>query len=159
MPVSLDHVIKPLERHRWAARIPAEARELPLTEADTKAAWELYVELVTRVSTQPLEDEDGVEVTALESIAKLFGIAREIMRKSGPGAAAFSAFALTLLNYRLRPFTAPWHKRSAEGRLSDPAIAGRFRDELRSLQEDLRAAADVLAEMAQVPRLSDYSAP
>jgi hypothetical protein len=159
MPVSLDHVIQPLGRHPWAARIPAQARGLPITDADTKAAWELYIELVTRISTQPLEDEEGVEVTALDSIAKLFGIARDLMRKSGPGAAAFSAFALTLLNYRLRPFTAPWHKRSAEGRLSDPAMAGRFRDELRSLQKDLRAAADVLAAMAQVPRLSDYTAP
>lgn len=160
MSVLLDHVVRQhLEHCKWAARIPAEARELPVTEADSKAAWELYVELVTRVATQPLEDEEGVEATALQSIADLFGCARELMRRSGPGAAAFSAFALALLNYRLRPFTAPWHKRAFEGRLGDPAISGRFRDELRSLQKDLRVAADALAEIAQAPRLSDYSAP
>ena len=160
MSVLLDHVLRRhLEHYKWAAKIVTEARELPITEADSKAAWELYVELVTRVATQSLEDEEGVEATALQSIADLFGFARELMRRSGPGAAAFSAFALALLNHRLRPFTAPWHKRASEGRLGDPAMSGRFRDELRTLQEDLRIAADALTEIAKVPRLSDYSAP
>ena len=143
----------------WAERVPPEARELPIGDADSKAAWELYIELVTRIATQPLEDEEGVEITALESVQKLFPIARDLIRRSGREAAAFSAFALALLNYRVRPFTAAWHKRSKEGRLRDPAVCGRFRDELRELQQDLRTAADVLADLARVPRLSDYSAP
>lgn len=147
-----------LTGYQWAERIPEDARELSITDADVEAAWELYVELVTRIATQPLDDEDGVEVTALESIASLFGFTRELMRRSGPDSAAFSALALALLNYRVRPFTAAWHKAEMD-RLSDPAVSGRFRDELRYLQEDLRVAADVLADLAQVPRLSDYSAP
>ncbi|MGA7979322.1 MAG: hypothetical protein WCA32_03745 [Chromatiaceae bacterium] len=159
MSLSVEDVQKGLAPFPWAARVPAGARELTITDADKKAAWELYVELVTRVATQPLGDEDGVEATALESIASLFPLVRKLMRQSGPGAAAFSALTITLLNYRVRPFTAAWHKRSADGRLSDPAISGRFRDELRALQQDLRAVADVLADLIQVPRLSDYSAP
>jgi hypothetical protein len=153
MSLTLEDVVQQgLASFPWAARIPAEARELPITDADTQAAWELYVELVTRVTTQPLEDEDGVEVTALESVVSLFRCVPTLMRRSGLSAAA-------LLNYRVRPFTAGWHRPSAEGRLSDPAIAGRFRDELRVLQQDLRAVADALADMVQIPRLSDYSAP
>jgi hypothetical protein len=160
MSLTLEDVVQQgLASFPWAARIPAEARELPITDADTQAAWERYVELVTRVTTQPLEDEDGVEVTALESVVSLFRCVRTLMRRSGPSAAALSALAIALLNYRVRPFTAGWHRPSAEGRLSDPAIAGRFRDELRVLQQDLRAVADALADMVQIPRLSDYSAP
>ena len=161
MPLSLNRLLElqGLADRPWTATVPVEARDLPITEADRKAAWEFYVELATRVATQPLGDEEGVELTALESIASLFDTARDLMRRSGPGAAAFSTLVLALLNYRLRPFTAAWHKRAAEGRLGDPAISGRFRDELRDLQADLRATADALAEMAQVPRLSDHSAP
>jgi len=160
MSLSLENVIEQgLQRYPWAARIPAEARALAVTDADIKAAWELYVELITRVATQPLDDEDGVEAAALESVYSLFGLVREIMRQSGPDAAAFSALALALFNYRVRPFTAAWHRPSADGRLDDPAIAGRFRDELRELQRDLRAAADALADLAEVPPLCDFTAP
>jgi len=160
MSRSLENYIEQgLEHSPWATRIPAEARALAMTDADTKAAWELYVELISRVATQPLDDEEGIEVTALESIVSLFKFVRELMRRSGPDAAAFSALALALFNYRVRPFTAAWHQPSAEERLDDPAIAGHFRDELRDLQQDLRAAADALADMAQVPRLCDYTAP
>jgi len=143
----------------WAERFPPEVRDLPIGDADAKAAWELYIEFVTRITTQPLEDEEGAEIAALESVQKLFPIARDLMRRSGREAPAFSALALALLNYRVRPFTAAWHTRAKEGRLRDPAVCGRFRDELRDLQLDLRIAADVLANLARVPRLSDYSAP
>ena len=32
-------------------------------DADRNAAWELYIELATRVSTQPLPPDEGVEKT------------------------------------------------------------------------------------------------
>ena len=102
MSLSLENVIEQgLQRHPWAARIPAEARALAITEADVKAAWELYVELITRVATQPLDDQEGVEATALASIFGLFAFVRELMRRSGPDAAALSALALALFNYRV----------------------------------------------------------
>jgi len=37
------------------------------------AAWEMYVELVTRVSIQPLRDSEGVLRKALSSLYALFG--------------------------------------------------------------------------------------
>lgn len=152
---TLEHI----STQDWVKKIPPEVLDLSVSEADRRAAWEFYIELVTRVATQPLDDRDGVEVTALESISSLFKLAREVMRKSGPDAVVFSSLAIAILNHRVRPFTAAWHKESAEGRLSDPATAGRFRDDLRELQDDLRLAARALAGMAGVPELSDYSAP
>jgi hypothetical protein len=157
--LSLDQVIEACLRGReWPTKVPSDARGLLITDEDRKAAWEFYVELVTRIATQ-LDDEEGVEATALESIFGLFATARQVMRTSGRDAAAFAALILALLNHRVRPFTAPWHKHSVEGRLADPAIAGRFREELRALQGELRAAADALALMAQVPGLTDYPRP
>ena len=45
----------------------AEA-EISLNSADEDAAWELYVEMLTRIVTQPLPSEHGDEKTALDSV-------------------------------------------------------------------------------------------
>jgi hypothetical protein len=45
-------------------------------DEDKTAAWELYVELLTRITTQPLAPEHGDETTALESVHDLFPITR-----------------------------------------------------------------------------------
>ena len=42
--------------------------ELSFQDSDKDAAWELYVELLTRIVTQPLPQEAGDEQTALNSI-------------------------------------------------------------------------------------------
>jgi hypothetical protein len=47
------------------------------SDPDKAAAWDLYVELLTRIATQPLPDEEGVEQTALASIHDLFDIAQQ----------------------------------------------------------------------------------
>jgi hypothetical protein len=41
-------------------------------DEDTDAAWDLYVELITRVATQRLEPDEGDEAAALKSIHDLF---------------------------------------------------------------------------------------
>ena len=43
--------------------------ELTLQASDQDAAWELYVEMLTRIVTQPLPIEAGDEKTALEQCA------------------------------------------------------------------------------------------
>ena len=48
-------------------------------EPDKEAAWELYIELLTRITTQPLSEKDGDEKTALQSIVSLFGITRKYL--------------------------------------------------------------------------------
>ena len=53
------------------------------TERD--AAWELYVELVTRVAVQSLHPQEGLVREAMNSLYSLFGSTREILRKAGPG--------------------------------------------------------------------------
>ena len=41
-------------------------------DADRAAAWDLYVELLTRVTTQYLTPEAGDEKTALDSVHAIF---------------------------------------------------------------------------------------
>ena len=55
--------------------------EFSLKDDDRIAAWELYVEMLTRVATQRLPSESGDEETALESIYSLFPTTREILRQ------------------------------------------------------------------------------
>lgn len=35
---------------------------------DSEAAWKMYLELLTRITTQPLPDNSGMESSALESV-------------------------------------------------------------------------------------------
>ena len=47
--------------------------------ADKDAAWQLYIEMLTRIATQRLQPEHGDERTALESIHRLFGSVQSVM--------------------------------------------------------------------------------
>jgi hypothetical protein len=123
-------------------------------EADRDAAWELYVEMLTRIVTQPLAISDGDEQTALDSIHDLFGITREILRRQGRDCIQFSKIAVIVLNQIVRPFTAKWHKLSLTGAFEHPSQRQAFRQELEALQIDLRNYAKALADIAQVEDLT-----
>ncbi len=84
---------------------------------ERKAAWELYVELITRISVVELESGEGILREALSSLYSLFGITREILRKYGTSVAkprkeneySFGELAIIILNYVLRPLLSKWH--------------------------------------------------
>jgi len=122
--------------------------------ADRDAAWELYVELLTRIVTQPLPDRDGDEQAALNSVHSLFGITREILRRQGRNCEQFSKVAIVVLNQVVRPFTAKWHKLALAGAFEQPQHCREFRDELKALQLDLLIYAKALAAIAQVEDLT-----
>jgi hypothetical protein len=76
---------------------------------DQLAAHALLSELRTRIATQPLPYQHGVETRALESLRDVFQLTRQAM-KDHPGCAAFASIATKMLNLDLRPVTAKWHK-------------------------------------------------
>jgi hypothetical protein len=85
-------------------------------ETDTtelKAAWSLYVELVTRIAVQSLEFDQGLVREALNSLYSLFGTTREVLKAAGPDVGAsknsVGGIAIAVLNNGLRPFLAKWH--------------------------------------------------
>ncbi len=125
----------------------------PSTE-DQDAAWELYVEMLTRIATQHLQPGHGDEETALESIHKLFDITRGILRTRGRECVTFSKIAIVVLNQVVRPFTAKWHKESLDKAFYDRAKCDEFRKELTLLQVELRKYTAALADIAGVEDLT-----
>jgi len=133
--------------------------EVNLNKADEDAAWELYVEMLTRIVTQPLPSEDGDEKTALDSVYSLFATTRQILRQHGRNTIQFSKVAIPVLNQIVRPFTAKWHGEFLSGAFNEAPKREEFREELETLQTELRSYNRLLAEIAGVEDLTDLERP
>ncbi len=129
--------------------------EISFKPSDQDAAWELYIEMLTRIVTQPLPSEAGDEQTALDSVYSLFSTTREILRRRGRRTLQFSKVAIPVLNQVVRPFTAKWHKESLADAFQEECKRKEFREELETLQEDLRNYNRMLAKIAEVEDLTD----
>jgi len=123
-------------------------------ELDREAAWELYVEMLTRIVTQALPADEGDEKTALDSVHALFPITREILRRKGRDCVQFTKIAVVVLNQVVRPFTTKWHKEVISDGFKNPTTRSNFHKELTSVQEMLRRYTHALADIAQVEDLS-----
>lgn len=125
-------------------------------------AWKLYVETVTRVSTQALADEDGFIREALTSLYGLFATTRDMLKASRPsapvsGQQTVEYLAVTMLNLQLRPFLSKWHPRLREFEKAHPDLPesawpdnASCRAELRLTQTDLASYAKNFARLAGV---------
>ncbi|BBO74634.1 hypothetical protein DSCW_20510 [Desulfosarcina widdelii] len=143
-------------------------------ESEQQAAWELYVELVTRIAVQELKPGEGLLREALTSLYQLFGETRRILRSYGPvvatpkgsGKWSFGSIAVTLLNSAIRPVLAKWHPllmtyENQRGQAVSPAdheMKWEHNEELRGilteLQTTLRAYSQLLAEAAGIPPIA-----
>lgn len=127
------------------------------TDPDKDAAWDLYVELLTRIATQPLAGKEGIEKTALDSIHSLFPTTRTILKVRGRQCVEFTKLSVVVLNQIVRPFTARWHQISVEGGFDDPEVRKQFRQELEVLQKQLITYAKALADIAGVEDLTELT--
>mgnify|MGYP001172759720 CR=1 FL=1 len=119
------------------------------TEEDRNAAWELYTEMRTRISTQPLHYRAGDEETALNSVYSLFQATRDLTRKHGTECRHFATISVYVLNVVIRPFTARWHGRKLKGELNAEDGRHYFRMELRKLQNSLQQFQRFLGLLAE----------
>lgn len=135
-------------------------------DAQRKAAWEMYVELVTRVAVVPLREGDGLIREALSSLHSLFAETRRILKLYGPAVArrlrleslSFADIAIAVLNRGIRPFLTKWHPRLSRFEVASNATpreeewpeVTQCRRELDELRAALSAYADILAEAAGV---------
>ncbi len=133
---------------------------------ERRAAWSLYVELVTRIAVQPLEIDTGLVREALTSLYSLFGITRQVLKEAGPNVGAsresVGGIAIAVLNNGLRPFLAKWHpllqtweqerppNKSPKQHELDWYKEPQLRDELEFLRRDLEQYANALAVIAGV---------
>jgi hypothetical protein len=142
-------------------------------EGEKQAAWEMYVELITRVAVVELGPEEGLLREALSSLYGLFGTTRSILRVHGPvvaqakgdGEYSFGLLAVIILNNVLRPLLAEWHPRLLDyesirppaGSQTDHERAwisrGELRDALEDVSRTLTQYAELLATVAGVPLL------
>jgi hypothetical protein len=143
--------------HMDSLKINAKFLELELKfeESDRKAAWELYIELITRTTTQRLTKEHGNELAAIDSVYQIFPLTRQIIKENGRNCIEFTKIAIVVLNQVIRPFTTKWHKLSLESALQDKKMCKEFRKELAELQDVLRKYTQMLSEMAGVEDLTD----
>lgn len=124
-------------------------------DEDKSAAWELYIELLTRITTQRMHIEHGDEQTALNSIHSIFEITRDVIKKNGRHCIEFTKIAVVVLNQVVRPFTAKWHALALDGAFEDLDSCTKFRFELETLQNTLNIYTKMLADMAGVEDLTE----
>jgi hypothetical protein len=133
---------------------------------ERRAAWSLYVELVTRIAVQPLEVDQGLSREALTSLYNLFGVTRQVLKEAGPDVGAsldsVGGIAIAVLNNGLRPFLAKWHPLLQTWEAQRPPHLSlkehernwseepKLRDELELLRQDLEQYANALATIAGV---------
>ena len=123
-------------------------------ESDKEAAWQLYVELLTRVTTQPLENDYGCEQAALNSLYLIFPNVRQIL-KENHGCNSFCKIAIPFLNQVIRPFTTKWHSILFKHPSLPNDFKNDFRLELREMQEKICTFSTALASMAGVEDLTN----
>ena len=144
-------------------------------DSETKAAWEMYVELVTRISVVELKEGEGTLSEALDSLYSLFETTRGILKKYGPDVAhplekdriSFGKLAVTILNYELRPLLSEWHpKLDLYLQKRDTSVSSteheanwesnkELRDRLKETQKVLKEYSAILARVAKVDLLYD----
>ena len=140
--------------------------EWTIDEAEQRAAWSLYIELITRIAVQPLAEDEGLAREALNSLYVIFATTREILKDAGPEVGAsiksVGGIAIAVLNRGLRPFLSKWHpilqtwETQREEKVSPKeheklwTQEKEFREALEVLRKELTQYADVLAIAAGV---------
>ena len=142
--------------------------------AERQAAWELYVELMTRIAVVPLQSGEGLLREALTSLYSLFATTRDVLRRHGhtvaepkpDGQHSFGYLAVVILNCAIRPLLARWHPLLEDWEAARPPGRSRAAHEqawpraaeLRAELDDTRAAlaqwAALLAAACGIPDLS-----
>jgi hypothetical protein len=126
-----------------------------------QVSWQLFVESVTRISTQRLDDDEGLIREALTSLYGLFATTRDILRAARPSARGqgitVEYLAVNLLNRELRPFLSKWHPRLKEFENAHPDLpesdwphAAECRTELSRVQANTREYVLGFARLAGV---------
>lgn len=129
-----------------------------------RVAWRLFVEMTTRIATQPIAEEEGNDGIALSSLYELFQFARKTLGEMEPTPGAtgdtVETFALDMLNSDLRPFLSKWHPKWDDFVKSEKndgwPLHAQFRDELAILQKQIEIRARGLAELARVKNIDRF---
>jgi len=149
--------------------VPAHPHRTGPGPVERAAAFDLQIELVTRVGVQPLGPDDGSLREALTSLHSLFATTRQALHTvadESPPPLVLPRIASVLINQHLRPFLSTWH--TALRRHEGTCPAGRsliehehlwpgaaeMRARLDALRGPLTATAKELADLCGIDLLS-----
>lgn len=123
---------------------------IKISEAQKRAAWSLYVEYTTRITTQPLDSTQGSIREALSSMYKMFEVTREVLKEAGPGVAkdkdSLGPLAIEIINQGIRPFIVEWH-----------TVLGAFEDQEREAQrKELTPGIDTIIDESKWNRSQEF---
>jgi hypothetical protein len=134
-----------------------------VTRDSEQVAWKLFVETVTRISTQSLDAGGGFVREALTSLYSLFASTRDILKQSQPSRLTgtdptVEQLAIAMLNTELRPFLTRWHPRLRAWETEHPDDGGagwpendQCRAELVAMQRRLQAYVLGFGKLARLP--------
>ena len=149
------------------------ASETGQPDADEKqTAWEIYIELVTRIPLADPDGERGLLREALLSLYTLFQTTRTLLRHLGPKLPAEEGIdrscaylAVKMLNQVLRPLLSKWHPLLQDYEKQRPDKTGiieyekywekyeEIHQEMTVLRQTLRGYAEAFAHIAGIPSL------
>jgi hypothetical protein len=131
--------------------------------AESQAAWKLYVELSTRVTSQPFDRNANSVRAAIDSLYVVFQVTREILKEAGPEVAqdevSFGPLAIRFLMDVLSPFLLQWHEDLLEYELNRPESVpvrvyeqewDRYEDICLDLAGIKKTTSDYIAALAQI---------
>lgn len=142
---------------------PAELGRQPGPH-ERAAAWELYVELITRIAVAHLSSDRGLLREALDSLYSLFATARIILKRHGAelaGDARVVRLTVAVLDEVLRPVLSEWHPLLLDHESRrPPEVSGVQHERAWARNQELRAvlAATRVCLAQHASRLADLAA-
>ncbi len=143
-----------------------------IDDLNKHVAWSLFIETITRISTQSLGSEEGFLFEALNSLHSLFQTTRDLLKSMEPSTnvdtkqMTVEMFAISLLNKELRPFLSKWHPLIENFKSKNPDKSERdwelnteFRKELEELRKNIINYAIGFGELAEVKNLDYFFRP
>jgi len=133
-----------------------------VTKDNKAVAWRLFVDTVTRVSLQPLDEGTGIVREAMNSLYAIFGSTRQTLAEARPSRRTGNVptvehLAIAMLNKELRPFLSAWHPKLQAWEKEHPGESeaewpdnDRCRQELASVQSRLVRYAAGFGELSGV---------
>ena len=137
-----------------------------VTRDSQQVAWKLFVESVTRISTQSLSANEGLLREALTSLYGLFAITREALKEAHPSTKTgkdptVEHLAIAMLNNELRPFLSHWHPVLGQWEKEHPHAESEWpqsaecRAQLIVVQQRLQAYVLGFGRLAGLPNASE----
>ncbi len=116
-----------------------------------KIAWQLYIQLATRVSAIDLPDNEGILKEALDSLYETFKFIRTTLSEAGPelnetvpeGGFTLADLTIIILNKHLRIFLTRWHPQMEQWESKRPPGVSVYEHEQdwnknKEMREDLK---------------------